>query len=112
MNFLANPILLMGGSVVKNPPAKQQTWVWFLGWEDPLEKEKATHSSILAWEIPWTKESRGGHKDLDTTEQLNNSIIASWRAGMTLPPWLASLISEPVICKMALWYPPMGLLWA
>ena len=49
----------MGGSVVKNPPAKQQMQVQFLGREDPPEKEKATHSSILAWEIAWTKESGG-----------------------------------------------------
>ena len=42
----------LGGSVVKNLPAKQETRVWFPGWEDPLEKEMATHSSILAWEIP------------------------------------------------------------
>ena len=41
---------------VKNPPAMQQTWVRPLGWEDPLEKEMATHSSILAWRIPWTEE--------------------------------------------------------
>ena len=40
--------------LVKNPPAMRETWVWFLGWEDPLEKGKATHSSILAWKIPWT----------------------------------------------------------
>ena len=39
---------------VKNPPAMQETWVRSLGWEDPLEKRKATHSSILAWRIPWT----------------------------------------------------------
>ena len=39
--------------LVKNPPAMQETWVRTLGWEDPLEKEKATHSSILAWRIPW-----------------------------------------------------------
>ena len=45
-----------GGSVVKNPPAMQETWVRSLGQEDPLEKEMATHSSILAWEIPWTEE--------------------------------------------------------
>ena len=37
------------GSMVKNPPAKQETWFWSLGWEDSLEKEMATHSSILAW---------------------------------------------------------------
>ena len=36
----------------KNLPAMQKTWFWFLGWEDPLEKEMATHSSILAWKIP------------------------------------------------------------
>ena len=46
----------LGDSVVKNPPAKQETWVQSLCWEDSLEKEMATHSSILAWEIPWTKE--------------------------------------------------------
>ena len=40
--------------LVKNPPAMQKTWVKSLGWEDPLEKGKATHSSILAWRIPWT----------------------------------------------------------
>ena len=39
--------------LVKNPPARQETPVRFLGWEDPLEKETATHSSILAWRIPW-----------------------------------------------------------
>ena len=41
--------------LVKNPPVMWETWVWSLGWEDPLEKGKATHSSILAWRIPWTK---------------------------------------------------------
>ena len=43
-------------SVVRNPPAKQKMRVWSLGREDPLEKEMATHSSVLAWEIPWTEE--------------------------------------------------------
>ena len=41
---------------VKSLPARQETRVQSLGWEDPLEKEMATHSSILAWEIPWTEE--------------------------------------------------------
>ena len=40
--------------LVKNLPAMWKTWVLTLGWEDPLEKGKATHSSILAWRIPWT----------------------------------------------------------
>ena len=42
--------------MVKNLPAMQETWVRSLGWEDPLEKGMATHSSILAWRIPWTEE--------------------------------------------------------
>ena len=45
--------------MVKNPPAKQETGVQSLGWEDPLEKEMATHSCILVWEIPWTEEPGG-----------------------------------------------------
>ena len=45
--------------LVKNPPAMQETWVRFLGWEDPLEKGKATHSSILAWRILRTVQSMG-----------------------------------------------------
>ena len=42
--------------MVKNPPAKQETWVQSLGWEEPLEEEMGTHSRVLAWEIPWTEE--------------------------------------------------------
>ena len=41
---------------VKNLPAMRETWIRFLGWEDSLEKEMATHSSILAWRIPWTED--------------------------------------------------------
>ena len=55
----------------------QETQVRFLSWEDPLEKEIATHSSILAWRIPWTEEPGGlqtmGSKELDMTEQLTLS---------------------------------------
>ena len=59
--------------MVKNLPSKQERQVQSLGWEDPLEKEIATHSSILAWEIPRTEEPGGlyspwGRKALDTTE--------------------------------------------
>ena len=46
----------LGAQTVKNPPAMRETWVWSLGWEDPLKKSTATHSSILAWRIPWTEE--------------------------------------------------------
>ena len=49
--------------LVKNLPAMQKTRVWSLGWEDPLENGKATHSSILAWRIPKTVESMGSQRD-------------------------------------------------
>ena len=48
--------------LVKNLPEMRETWVRSLGWEDPLEKGKATHSSILAWRIPWTVESTGSQR--------------------------------------------------
>ena len=57
--------------LVKNLPAMQETWVRSLGWEDPLKNGKATHSSILAWRIPW---GPWGRKELDTTEQLSVSL--------------------------------------
>ena len=46
----------LGGSVVEDPPVNAETEVQFLSWEDPLEEETATHSSILAWKITWTEE--------------------------------------------------------
>ena len=59
--------------MVKHLPAMQETWVQSLGWEDPLEKVMATHSSILVWRIPCTERSLVGYsawgcKELDTTE--------------------------------------------
>ena len=48
--------------LVKNLPAMWETWVLSLGWEDPLEKGKATHSSILAWRVPWTLQSMGSQR--------------------------------------------------
>ena len=56
--------------LVKNPPAMWETWVWSLSWEDPLEKGKATHSSILAWRIPRTVHGV-------TTEWLSFSLYSS-----------------------------------
>ena len=57
--------------LVKNLPAMQETWVQPLGREDPVQKEMATHSSILPWEIPWTEEpgrlQSMGSQESDTT---------------------------------------------
>ena len=64
---MASPV----AQLVKNLPALQETWVQFLGQEDPLEKEMATHFSVLAWRIPWTEEpgrlQSMGSQELDMT---------------------------------------------
>ena len=61
--------------LVKNPPAMWDTWVWSLGWEDPLEKGKAPHSSILAWRTPWSVQFKGsqrvGQDWMTSTNQFN-----------------------------------------
>ena len=72
--------------LVKNLPAVQETLIRFLGWEDNLEEGMATHSSILAWRIPWTEEPGGlqlhvgdqttwGFKESDMTEQLSTDTV-------------------------------------
>jgi len=82
--------------VVKNPPAKQETWIRSLGWEDPLEKEMATHYNILVWRIPWTEEpgqlqpmgsQRVGH-DLVTKQKTTTTpfiILYNWNELVPLP---------------------------
>ena len=66
---------------VQHLSAMQETQVRSLGWEDPLEKEMAAHSSILAWKMPWTMEpgrlpSPWGRKESDTTAQLHFSLFS------------------------------------
>ena len=65
--------------LVKNPPAMQETQVPSLGGEDPMEKGMATHSSIIAWKIPWTEEPGGLQsielQSVDMTEQLNHHTV-------------------------------------
>ena len=84
--------------MVKRLPAVQETQVWSLGWEDPLEKEMTTHSSTLAWEIPWTEEPGGlqsmglqrvGHDwstslSIRAKNQLNSSRIVAGAAATAL----------------------------
>ena len=54
--------------LAKNPPAMWETWVRSLDWEDPLEKGTVTHSSILAWRIPWTVQSMGSQSQTQLGE--------------------------------------------
>ena len=65
----------MVGQTVKNMPAKWETWVQSLGWEDPLEKGMATHSCILVWRIPWTEEPWWA-----TVHGVANELDATWYA--------------------------------
>ena len=81
---------------LKRLPAMWETWVQSLGQEDTLEKEMATHSSILAWRIPWTEELGGlqstGRKELDMTERLHflSSLLKATLRAVTVwrGPWL------------------------
>ena len=70
--------------LVKNPPAMLEARVWSLGWEDPLEKGKVTHSSILAWRSPWTIYSSWGCKESDTTEWISPSPSLSVRKALQM----------------------------
>ena len=75
---LLTSLLALWASLVvqrlKQLPAVWETWVQSLGWEDPLEEEMATHSSILVWRIPWTDS-----KELDMTDQLHfTSFVCGW----------------------------------
>ena len=61
--------------LVKDPPAMQETWLPSLGWEDPLEKGKATHFSTLAWRIPWVAKSRTRLSDFHFPVLLKADLI-------------------------------------
>ena len=95
--------------LVKNPPAVWETWARSLGWEDPLEKRRATHSSILAWRIPWivhgVAESRTRLSDFTFTfhfhalekEMATHSSVLAWRIpGTGEPGGLPSMGSHRV----------------
>ena len=71
-----------GGSVVKNPSAKQETWILSLGWEDLLEKEMAIHSSILDWEMPWT-EAPGGLQSMGSL-RVRHDLVSKTTTAMVL----------------------------
>ena len=76
--------------LVKNPPAMRETWVQSLGWEDPLEKGKATQSSILAWRSPWTI-VHGVAKSWTPLSDFHFTITPAWQADFFTPSHLGSL---------------------
>ena len=98
--------------MVKNLPAMQETWVWSLGWKDPLEKGMATHSNILAWRIPWTEEpgrlQSMGSQRVGHDWATNTFTSALWQVHSSAPPldlgkkspfpscWLTGYCSRPL----------------
>ena len=78
--------------VVKNLPAMQETWVWSLGWEDPVEKGMATHSSILAWRSPWTEEP-GGLQSMGSQRVIHSLVTNTFNLYLFI--WL------PQVCVVA-----------
>ena len=83
MCYTVNSYISLVAQMVKNPPAVQETWVQSLGWEDPLEKGMATHSSILAWRIPV---DRGAtvHRVAKSWTRLSQFCVNSYIQKLTL----------------------------
>ena len=98
--------------IVKRLPAMWETWVRSLGQEDPLEKEMATHSSTLAWKIPWTEEPGGpqsmGVAESDTTEQLHFHFSLSCLGEGNGNPLQCSCLENPSLVGCRLWDRTVG----
>ena len=95
-----------GGSLIKNLPAKQEMQAWSLGWENPLEKEMAIYSSILAWKIPWTEEP--GRLQSIGRQRIRHDLVSEWQqqlilngnyfvAGIILPASVTCLTLEAML---------------
>ena len=83
-----------GGSVVRNLPAMQETRFQSLGWEDPLEKEVATHSSIFAWRIPWTEEP--GELQFMGSQKAEHDLATKQQT--VYPLWVVRQICMSTVC--------------
>ena len=99
--------------LVKNLVAMQQTWVRSLDWEDPLEKRKATHSSILAWRIPWTVWSRWCQKGASLIAQVVKNLPAVQETWARLLGWEDPLEKEmathsSILAWRILWTEELG----
>ena len=115
--FLFFPGTSLVAQTVKRLSTMWETWVQFLGWEDPLEKEMAIHSSTIAWKIPWTEEpgrlQSMGSKESDTTERLHFHFLFFFSCGPTflfgLTQPLCSLMCGyvfPCLFISARWWTP------
>ena len=116
LNFYRNPIIPLLSPTypmaqrLKCLPAMQETWVRSLGWEDPLEKEMATHSSILAQRIPWTEEP--GRLQSTGSQRVRHD----WASSLSLSPTLSNLLLPFGGCSYpntitCITFPPNPLFW-
>ena len=111
-SFYPHILLQFGASLVaqrlKRLPAMRETWVRSLGREDPLEKEIATHSSVLVWRIPWMEEpgelQSTGHKESDMTERLHFHF-----SSFNLSVWFTSVQFSSVAQSCPTFCNPMNL---
>ena len=92
---------------VENPPAMRETWVWSLGWEDPLEEETDTHSSILAQRIPWTEEP--GELQSVGSQWVGHNQVTKRSTGVeihvfVLPTVVSRMFTDYVSEPLAEWY--------
>ena len=92
--------------MVKNLPARQEMWVRSLGWQDPMEKEMATHSSILAWEIPWTEEP-GGLQSLESQKKRVRQGFAVKQTNKAIHTSYLNVKSHPT-SALQLFFPDLG----
>ena len=89
-----------GGSVVKHPPAVHKAWVQSLDWEDPLEKEMATHSSILAWRIPWT-EKPGGLQSMGSKKSWKQLRVVGSLKHLCMTPLNTNTTEQQQLCWLS-----------
>ena len=87
--------------MVKNLPAMQETWIWSLGWEDPLEKGMATHSSILAWRIPRTEEP-GGLQLMGSQRVSQDWVTNTFTSPVCATLWPFLLLGSDLSCSSVL----------
>ena len=101
----------LGGSALKNPRVMQkpqELQAWSLGWEDPLEVETATHSSVLAWRLPWTEEPGGlqsmGSQELDMSDATEHTP-STHIYGMCIRTYTQFLVSDiTVSCHLSTYH--------
>ena len=86
--------------MIKNLPAMQETWVQSMGWEDPLEEEMATHSSIFAWRIPWTEEP-GRQQSVGSQSQTRLSDFTSLHFSFSVSCKIISVAVQKLFSLMS-----------